>query len=100
MLRTCKTSIAWLLPLLVASQLDASTLYYTHWDWEGAIHCIDTDTMEIGTPIPTGVLYPFRIAVDPIGQKMYWLESYVAQVCRANVDGSEIEVIAQCETSG
>ena len=42
----------------------------------------------------------FVIAVDPIGQKMYWLESYVAQVCRANLDGSEIEIIAQCDGGG
>ena len=86
-----------LLPALVAgSPTWASELYFTQWRLDGAIHRVDLDTMEIETLIPSGLTYPYRIAIDPIGQRMYWTSTGTGTartIQRANLDGSELETI-------
>jgi len=38
-----------------------------------------------------GLEHPFRIAVDAIGEKIYWTDRYTNKIQRANLDGSDVE---------
>ena len=79
------------LPLLGGSPTWASDLYFTEWRSNGSIHRVDLNTMELESPIPSGIAFPYRIAVDAVGERMYWTAQL--EVCRARLDGSEIETI-------
>lgn len=63
--------------------------YYTGW----GIGCVNLDTMEDEWPIPDGLLSAYRIAVDPQDGKMYWTEIYAWEIRRANLDGTEEELV-------
>ena len=93
----------WLSSLLIlcaASTVWAGSFYVSHWDMDGTIHRYDAATLASQCIIPNGVIYPFQMAVDPIGEKLYWLESAPARVCRANLDGSDVEVVTPCGGCG
>jgi len=96
MSRVVTTSLLLLVPLLGGSLTWASDLYFTQWILDGAIHRADLDAMEIETLIPSGLTYPYRIAIDPIGQRMYWTSyggTTARTIQRTNLDGSELETI-------
>jgi hypothetical protein len=42
---------------------------------------------------PTGSYLPIRIAIDPIGGKMYWSDQGADAIYRANLDGSSPQVL-------
>ncbi len=72
----------------------ADKIYWTDRAEDGtrAILRADLDTFEVEPVIPNGLLGARRIAIDAAGGKMYWTDS--TAVWRANLDGSEIEAIA------
>lgn len=81
--------------VLATASAGASTLYWTDWS-DGqmvGIKSADLDTLVIHDVIAGGLDYPYRLAVDPIGAKLYWTTAYAAKVQRANLDGSGVEVI-------
>ena len=82
--------------LTAASPALADTIYWTDFgdNGTGGISRADTDTLEIETVIPDGLSTPYRIAIDPLGGKMYWTGyAFGGGVQRANLDGSEVESI-------
>ena len=80
--------------LIGASSAQATDLYYSQWDWQGAIYRMDLDTME-SELVTSDAVYPLRLCADPVGEKIYWIESYVGYICRANLDGSHVEIVVE-----
>ena len=93
----------WFSSLLIfcaAPTVWAGSFYVSNWDFEGTIHRYDATSLESGCVISHGLLFPYQMAVDPIGEKMYWLESARLRVCRANLDGSDVEIVTPCGGCG
>ena len=80
--------------LLLAAGVHASDIYWTEQD-TGSIMRADLGTLAVETVIPGGLVGPYRIALDPLGRKMYWTNVNGKQIHRANLDGSGIETIVQ-----
>lgn len=71
-----------------------SMLYFTDWSpTDARIGCVNLDTMEDEWLIPGWLHSAYRIAVDPLGGKMYWAEVYGWEIRRANLDGSAEELV-------
>ena len=85
--------IALFLPFLAVG-VHASDLYWTEQD-TGRIMRADLGTLAVEAVIPGGLVNPYRIALDPLGRKMYWTNVNGRQIQRANLDGSGIETIVQ-----
>ncbi len=94
-----RTSLAVLVFFGGMSAAGADTIYWTDQAEDGtrAILRADLDTFEVEPVIPNGLPGGARIAIDPVGGKMYWTTgrtSTGSEVYRANLDGSEMEAIA------
>jgi hypothetical protein len=97
MSRIVSTSLLLLVPLLAGSPAWASELYFTQRQGgsDAGIHRVDLNTMEVESLIPSGITSPYRIAVDALGERMYWTADL--EVYRARLDGSNVEVIFTSE---
>ena len=85
----------WLGVLAGVSAARAGILYWTDvYSAPTRIMCTDVDTLVPEVVISEGLTYPYRITLDPVGGKMYWTTTYDGLVRRANLDGTELETIA------
>ncbi|GIK56874.1 MAG: DUF11 domain-containing protein [Chloroflexi bacterium] len=77
--------------------LDAVAGYLYVTDLDGGIHRMTLDGQQL-TPILSGLGFISYITLDPIREKMYWLneDNYPAKIIyRANLDGSQVEVVLE-----
>ena len=85
----------WLGVLAGVSAARAGILYWTDvYSAPTRIMCTDVDTLVPEVVISEGLTYPYRITLDAVGGKMYWTTTYDGLVRRANLDGTELETIA------
>jgi hypothetical protein len=74
----------------------ASDLYWTEFAQPpatGGISRTDVEALVRQPVIPSGLPSPYRIAIDPIGQKMYWTSTQGGGLRRANLDGTDLQTI-------
>jgi len=76
--------------LLNFSVAEAAKMYWT--DARG-IHRAGLDGKNMETLIPVMVLSPGYIAIDTVGEKIYWTDPDTRKIQRANLNGTDVEDI-------
>ena len=80
-------------PVAIAINADAQKVYFIR---DRAIQTADTDGSDIQVVLELERNDFFRgIAVDPKSGKVYWSEPNMGTLYRANLDGSDVEIIVQ-----
>ena len=51
------------------------------------------DGSQVETLLATGLQNPTRLALDLVGNKMYWVDRGTGKIQRANLDGSQVETL-------
>src|SRR4029450_14108238 len=73
-----------------------SQIYWTefvHSPATGGITRADIWTIVREPIVPDGLISPYRIAIDPVEQKMYWTSTQGGGLQRANLDGTDLQTI-------
>jgi len=79
----------------VALDLSQGKMYWTENVSTGFIRRANLDGSGVETILLAPTLSsPFGIAIDPLHQKLYWSDRHLRTIKRANLDGSEIELLA------
>lgn len=77
------------LPIDVAIDPDAAKMYWS--DFEDGIQRANQDGSSPETVVPGSGISPSMLALDPLGQKVYWVNG--SQIKRADLSGLNIETI-------
>jgi hypothetical protein len=88
----------------IAVDLEAGYIYWTNMgvpaDDDGSIRRSRLDGSDVTTIVPEGGTYtPKQLKLEPTTKKLYWSDREGMQVERANLDGSDIEVLYTSGTS-
>ena len=67
--------------------------FTTFYNSDGDILRADSNGDNLEVLIPSGLSSPQGIAVDPIGKRMYWVDSGTGKIQRAHLDGTNMEDI-------
>ncbi|KAL4807205.1 hypothetical protein BDV18DRAFT_159424 [Aspergillus unguis] len=75
-------------------------IYYTNMGnpatESGFISRVDLDAKNHSIIVPAGTAYtPKQLALELTSQKLYWCDREGMQVCRCNLDGSDVEVLVR-----
>src|SRR5258708_32114123 len=87
------------LPDGLAVDLAAGHLYWTHMGYptanDGSIVRSDLDGRNLTTIVPKGATFtPKQLQIEKKSKKLYWCDREGMRVMRANLDGSNIETLA------
>lgn len=81
----------------IAIDSDAETMYWTEVDFDldtASIWRSDLDGSEAEKILNYGPSrWPSRIELDPLDKKIYWIENKEEAIKRANLDGSNVEIV-------
>lgn len=79
-------------PAAVALDRVSGYLYWADVD-KNAILRVRPGSLDVETVVTSGLEIPTGLAVDPVHGKLYWADWGTVQIGRANLDGSQVEVL-------